>query len=288
MNRQGIATLLRAGDEWLLFDTGRATLQRLYECGIPAAKVHRIFYTHLHSDHICGLGDLWMTGWFVLHRSAPLMVHGPEGTARFIRGLQEVHHFDLAVRPRYETAAKDGRDILVEEFREGVVYESGELRVSAFLVDHGPVKPAYGFRIDWHGHSVVLSGDTTYCPNLVHHAANCDLLIHEIAAGSRQQLAANEITRRVLSIHTDPDQMARICEETRPRLTVLNHVSLWRVTQFDLLARVRAGTRQPVELGEDRMEILVGSEIRVFPPGPPKLAEDMIVSDPQHRKESST
>lgn len=282
--RHGIATLIRANGRWLLFDVGRATLQRMYECGIPIPEVTDVFFTHLHSDHICGMPDFWMTGWFVLHRSRPLRIFGPEGTRRAIAGLREFHHFDLSVRSRYETALADGRSFEVQEFTEGVVYDEGGVRVSAFLVDHGPdVKPAYGFRVECGGRSVVLSGDTTTCDGVLRNAAGCDVLIHEVAAASKPQLAGNEITRRILSIHTSPEQMNDICRRTQARLTLLHHISLWRVTQYDVLARVRAGHLGRVELGEDRMEILLHDDIRVFPPGPPKAAQDLIVQDTHRR-----
>ena len=278
-SRHGICTLIRAGGQWLLFDLGRGALQRMYEAGVPVPELNRVFLTHLHSDHICGFPDFWMTGWFVLHREHPIEVHGPEGTARFIDGMREMHHFDLAIRPRYETAAADGRDLRVHEFAEGVVFERDGLKVSAFLVDHGPVKPAYGFRVDWNGRSVVLSGDTTICEGVMRNAEGCDLLIHEIGAASRRQLDGNEITRRIMSIHTSPEQMAQVCARSRPRLTLLNHVSVWRVTQYDILDRVRAGYDGAVEMALDRMEVLVGPQIRIFPPGPPRTGQDLIVSD---------
>lgn len=284
--RHGISTLVRANGRWLLFDTGRATLQRMYECGIPIPEVTDIFYTHLHSDHICGLPDLWMTGWFVLHRKRPLRISGPPGTVRTIDGLREMHHFDISVRSKYETAEPAGRAIEVDEFAAGTVFDEDGVRVVAFPVDHGPdVRPAFGFRIECNGRSIVLSGDTTICDGVLEHAAGCDLLVHEIAGASSAQLAANEITRRIISIHTDPAQMNEICRRTRPRLTLLNHVSVWRITQYDILARVRAGHDVPVELAEDRMEVLVGPEVRVFPPVPPRTGEDLIVSDSPRAKD---
>lgn len=280
VSRHGIATLIRAGGRWLLFDTGRATLQRMYECGIPIPEVTDIFYTHLHSDHICGLPDLWMTGWFVLHRSRPLKLYGPEGTQRSVAGLREFHHFDITARSKYETAEPAGQAFDVTEFGEGVVFDQDGVRVTAFLVDHGPaVTPAYGFSVEWKGRKVVLSGDTTICDSVQEQAAGCDVLIHEIAGASHQQLAANQITRRILSIHTSPEQMNQICRNTQPRLTLLNHISLWRITQYDVLRRVRAGYGGDVELALDRMEVLVGEQITVLPPGPPKAGHDLIVED---------
>lgn len=278
--RHGISTLMRFRDRYFLFDIGRATLQRMYECAVPIREVDQVFITHLHSDHICGMPDFWMTGWFVLRRERPLQVHGPVGTERFAAGLKEMHHFDLAVRPVYETAAIEGCQIDTHEFEEGVIYDKDGITVTAFLVDHGPVEPAYGFRVECDGISIVLSGDTTYSENLVRHSEGCDLLIHAIAAASETQLAENEITRRLILNHTSPEQLARVCEEAKPRMTLLHHVSLWRVTEFDILARVRANTGQSVEMGHDRMEALVRpEEIRLFPSTGPLISEDIITTD---------
>ena len=278
--RHGISTLMRFGERYFLFDIGRATLQRMYECAVPIPEVDRVFITHLHSDHICGMPDFWMTGWFVLRRSRPLKVHGPAGTERFVAGVKEMHHFDLDIRPKYETAAIEGCQFVTHEFEEGVVYDEDGVTVTAFLVDHGPAQPAYGFRVEGGGVSIVLSGDTTYSPNLVRHTRGCDLLIHAIAAASETQLAENEITRRLILNHTTPEQLARVCEEAAPRMTVLHHVSLWRVTEYDILSRVRAHTHQAVEMGQDRMEVLVSPrEIRIFPSYVPLTGQDMITSD---------
>jgi ribonuclease Z len=277
LSRHGIATLIQANGKWLLFDVGRATLQRMYECGIPIGDVTNVFFTHLHSDHICGMPDLWMTGWFVGHRTEPMRVFGPEGTARFLQGLKEFHHFDLTVRTRYEIGKSAGVQFQAHEFTQGVVFDEDGVRVTAFLVDHGPdVKPAYGFKMECHGRSVVLSGDTTLCEGVLENAKGCDVLIHEIADASPALRNTSEITKRVLKIHTDPEQMNEICRKTQARLTLLNHISLWRVTQYDVLRKVRAGYPGDVELAEDRMEVLVGKEVRIFPGGAPKVFQDFI------------
>lgn len=278
--RHGISTLMLLRGRYFLFDVGRATLQRMYECAIPAAKVENVFITHLHSDHICGMPDFWMTAWYVLHRSNPLKIFGPTGTERFVEGMKEMHHFDLDIRPKYETAAVEGIEIEPTEFEEGVVYDEDGVTITAFLVDHGPAMPAYGFRVKSEGRTIVLSGDTTYNENLVNHAKGCDLLIHAVAAASERQLAENEITRRLIKNHTSPEQLARVCEESKPRMTVLHHISLWRVTEYDILSRIRTRTGCAVEMGQDRMEILVGDEIKIFPSYVPATGEDLIVNDP--------
>jgi ribonuclease Z len=265
--RHGIATLVYVNGHWFLFDVGRATLQRMGECGIPVRDVTKVFFTHLHSDHICGMSDFWMTGWFVEQRGQPLQIWGPLGTKRFISGLHEVHHFDLSIRLRYQKAPPAGVMFHTTEFTTGLVYAADGITISAFEVDHGmDVRPAYGFKIEWNGLVLVLSGDTTLCEGVMENAAGCDLLVHEIAAAADELLEENSTTRHIVSIHTDPDQMAEICNRTKPRLTMLNHVNQWQVNRFDILHRIRSKYSGLIDMAEDRMEVLLGPDIRVIPP----------------------
>jgi ribonuclease Z len=265
--RQGTSTLIKAGEHWLLFDTGRETLQRMFECGVPIPDVTNVFYTHLHSDHICGFGDFWMTGWYVKMRTTPLSVWGPPGTKGFIDGMRAAHHFDLAVRPQYEGDGTSGLQIDVTEFDEGVIFDRDGVVVRAFLVDHGPiVKPAFGFRVEYRDRSIVLSGDTTYCDSIVRYASGADLLINEIAGASAELSAENAHIKKIVKSHTSPEELAAMCALARPKMTMLNHLSLWKITEYDVLARIRAGYDGVVGISEDRMELLVGSDIKLFPP----------------------
>jgi len=130
--------------------------------------------------------------------------------------------------------------------------------------------------VEFNGRTVVLSGDTTLCEGVIENARGCDVLIHEIAGASNAMQRFSDITRRIMAIHTDPEQMNRICQLTRPRLTLLHHISLWRMTQYDVIAQVRKGYAGDVELAEDCMEVLVGEDIRIFPAGAPKVSGDFI------------
>jgi ribonuclease Z len=280
LSRHGIATLIRADGQWLLFDAGRATLQRMYEMAVPAGEVCNLFLTHLHSDHICGLPDLWMTGWFMLHRKRPMQVRGPAGTIRFIQGLRDAFTFDLEIRPRDGLApSPEGHLFEVAEFGPGTVFKSGAVTVTAFLVDHGPAQPSYGFRIDCGGRRVVLSGDTTWCEGLIEQSTGADLVIQEIAASSGELYLRNAITRRVLAIHTTPEQAADIFTRARPRLAVFNHVNLLGVTEQEVLDRTHAGYDGDVVMGLDRMEIIVGERLSVISPASLAGMPDLIARD---------
>src|SRR6478672_9212062 len=80
LERFGPSILIQAGSETVLFDAGRGCLQRLRQLNVSYAKIDALFLTHLHSDHVVGLPDLWLTGWLVSERSTPLDVYGPAGT----------------------------------------------------------------------------------------------------------------------------------------------------------------------------------------------------------------
>jgi ribonuclease Z len=146
--RFGSAILVEVGGEKLLFDCGRGAAIRLTQAGVALDSVDELFLTHLHSDHTVGIPDLWLTGWF-LGRDHPLRVWGPPGTREMTEHLSRAYQFDVQTREHTENLPPKGVEVDAEEIEQGDIYIRGLLRVSAFLVDHGPVKPAFGYRIDY-------------------------------------------------------------------------------------------------------------------------------------------
>jgi ribonuclease Z len=180
MTRFGPSILVDAGAERLLFDAGRGALQRLRQIGVSDAN--RLFLTHLHSDHVVGIPDLYLTGWLLSRRQVSFTVRGPDGTSAMMNHLREAFAVDIGFRISDDKAPPEGANLNVRDITEGVAYEANGVKVTAFDVDHRPIKPALGYRIDYGGHSVVLSGDTRFSENLIAHARGADLLIHEVAA----------------------------------------------------------------------------------------------------------
>lgn len=278
IDRFGPATLVEAGSEKLLVDCGRGCAMRLFERRVPLRDV-RLFLTHLHSDHVSGIADLWLTGWLpppVLHAGgrldnrAPLWVRGPLGTTRLMRGLREAFEPDITMRMAQEKLPPISSD--VGEIAPGVVYEAGGVRVSAFAVDHGEhLRPALGYRVDFQGRSVVVSGDTRYSGELVKHAAGADVIVHEVAMASKV-LADSPAARQVLAVHTSPQEAGRIFSATRPRLAVYTHFAVaggvgpTAPSVGDLIAATRETYSGPLEVGEDLMTIDIGDTIRIDRP----------------------
>ena len=269
MNRFGPSILVEAGGQKFLFDAGRGALQRLAQLRVRWQDVDGVFLTHLHSDHVVGFPDLWLTGWLVNPgRDRPLPVWGPRGTKKMMSHLEQAYEFDIRIRLYDDRASPDGVVILAEDISEGVVLEKGGVKITAFEVDHKPVKPAFGYRVDYGGRSVVLSGDTRVSQNLIRHAQGVDLLVHEVAAAELMLRTTTrpERTKAVIDHHVTPEQAGEVFAKTKPRLAVYSHIVPPTATEQNLIAPTRKVYAGPLEVGEDLMVIEVGDKIEVRRP----------------------
>lgn len=272
MNRFGPSILVEAGGQKFLFDAGRGALQRLNQAMVKWRDVQGVFLTHLHSDHVVGFPDLWLTGWLTSGRDVPLPVWGPRGTRKMMSHLEQAYEYDIKIRLYDDRASPDGVVILAEDIAEGVVYEKGGVKITAFEVDHAPVKPAFGYRIDHAGHSVVLSGDTRVSENLIRHAQGVDLLIHEVAVAETLRRAGRppERVKSIVAHHSTPEQAGEVFSRTKPRLAVYSHIVAPTATEQDLIPPTRKTYAGPLEIGEDLMVIEVGEKIAVRRPAGPQ------------------
>jgi ribonuclease Z len=268
MHRFGPSTLVEAGEQTFLFDAGRGALQRLSQVQVRWRDVQGVFLTHLHSDHVVGFPDLWLTGWLVGRRDAPLPVWGPRGTRKMMAHLEHAFEYDIRIRLYDDRASPDGVVILAEDITAGVVYEQGGVTITAFEVDHTPVKPAFGYRIDAAGRSVVLSGDTRVSDNLIRAARGVDLLVHEVVVPDSLHQAGlpPAWAQAIIEHHVTPEQAGEVFSRVQPRLAVYTHIVLPTATEADLIPPTRKTYAGPLEVGEDLMEIDVGEKITVHRP----------------------
>ena len=272
IQRFGPATLVEAGDARFLFDAGRGASQRLWQLAIPLGQVDGVFLTHLHSDHVVGLPDVWLSGFqrtLFGRRASPLVVWGPSGTAAMVLALRQAFAEDVRNRsasgrlPDSVTAAV-GNDI-----QQGLIYDRGGVRVTAFTVDHSYAPfVAYGYRLEFAGRSVVISGDTRPSENLARFAEGSDLLIHEVMAATAEN-AASPALQRIIGSHTSPEEAARIFQAAKPKLAVYTHVSLVAEPERrqalleTIIPRTRAIYAGRVELGEDLMTIAIWDSVSI-------------------------
>lgn len=267
--RFGNSTLIEVGGQRLVFDMGRGVTIRLWQKQVSLGSIDAHFITHLHSDHINGLSDLWLSGWIQTPfggRKKPFTIYGPAGTEKMMAHLWEAFSEDRRIRILDEKNPLSGLQVDAHDFKPGIVYQKNGVVVTAFEVDHGEyIKPAYGFKITYRDHSVVISGDTLYSKNLENAALGTDLLICEVAMIPEKLLATFPAYKAIYEHHFTPEEAGRLFAATRPKLAVYSHLVLSSLpkmgvkapTPEELLTATRKTYDGRVVVGADLMTIRI-------------------------------
>ncbi|MBH5386976.1 MBL fold metallo-hydrolase [Bradyrhizobium diversitatis] len=273
------STLVEAGSEKLLFDLGRGATIQLYKLKIPLGAITANFITHLHSDHVVGLPDMWLTGWLATpwaSRKGPMKLYGPKGTVAMAENLTKAFADDVRIDDEHldpvavTFAAKD--------IEAGRVYENNGVKVSAIEVNHGEkIKPSFGYIVEYGGHKVVLSGDTKYDERIAKAAEGADLLIHEVAVIEPELLVKNPVYKDIQAHHTSPEEAGQIFAAARPKLAVYSHIVFGTVKpapdipEEPLILRTRTAYKGPLLVGRDMMSFRIGDTVEAFSPDGARL-----------------
>jgi len=270
MGRFGPATLVEVGGRMFLFDAGRGATQRMWQLRKPFGKLDYLILTHLHSDHVVGVPDIWLTGWLrgpYGRRDEPLMVMGPEGTENLMGNLQEAYAWDVNTRVEDQGMSRSAAGIMAMNIGAGIVYERDGITITAFDNNHGElIDPSLGYRIDYDGRSVVISGDTKRVASLVELSRGVDLLVHSIGAARQELLDSAPIWRRIMDHHIEPEDAGRVFAETRPKMAVFTHVvaltngKIPPVGADEIMTRMRTTYDGPVTMGQDLMRISIAAD----------------------------
>ncbi len=274
-NRFGQSILVQAADQTLLFDLGRGVTIRLNQIGIPFRDIDASFITHMHSDHINGLADLWMTGWVptgYASRTTPMVVYGPKGTVSMTEHLSLAYAENTRIRHADEKSplsgiAFDAHDIdagPADAYRPTLVYEKSGVRVLAFNSHHGDlIQPNFGYIVEYDGKKFVLSGDTTYDERVARAAKGADVLVHEVAYFDPALFKNYPNYREIQAHHTTPEDAGRIFSMARPKLAVYSHIivrlagkSLDNSTDV-LVEGTRKSYDGPLAMGKDLMRFVI-------------------------------
>lgn len=275
-HRAGPCSVVIAGKRIFVVDAGEGGARNIALMGIPNARIEALFLTHFHSDHIDGIGPMMLLRWTGGAATTPLPVHGPAGVEAVIAGFDAAYRTDNGYRTAHhgpKIAPPSGAGALAVPFAlpapgaSTVVLEEGGLRVTAFQVDHGPVKPAVGYRFDYKGRSIVFSGDTAPAASLVKNAQGADLLVSEAlqprmvnilteALAAKGLANTAQITRDILNYHTTPEQAADMARAAGVQQLLLNHIVPPIPSRFAnpvFLGNAAQHFSGPITIGEDGM-----------------------------------
>jgi ribonuclease Z len=281
--RNGACSFVLAGKHLFIVDSGPGSTRTLELMRLPFKDVEAVLLTHVHSDHIGGLGELMLKAWTRGPRTKPLKVVGPTGVEKVVEGFNMAFALDTGFRVAHHPptlAAPEGAggtaEIVTSFDSNGaaVVFEAPDLKVSAFLVDHRPVKPAFGYRFDYKGRSLVISGDTLPSESLRRQAQGADILLHEALQPEMLQIIHDaglrggqpnqaQLATDILSYHTFPEEVARIARDANVRHVVFHHflpqVSM-RIFHSAFLGDTRNIFSGPVSMGVEGMMFSLPAE----------------------------
>jgi len=179
--------LIAAGDDLFVVDIGDGSNDNLRSWNINFRNIKAVLITHLHSDHIADLPGLHQNAWVVGQRSSKLKVFGPEGIEQFTQGVEMAYAHDYVFRNEHhgdEIAPLEyaGFDTNIIDLNNPVIFDNSELKITAFRVVHEPIEPALGFKFEYKGRSLVITGDTSYTQSVIDNSMNVDVLFHEAQA----------------------------------------------------------------------------------------------------------
>jgi ribonuclease Z len=275
-----------AGKYWLV-DVGPESVENLMLWRIPMSEIGGVLLTHFHSDHIGDLGELNLQTW-AGGRPKPLDVYGGPGVERVVNGFNEAYRLDQGYRTEHHTdaimpaatwpmlphaVALEGPETEARS-RSGLVLEQDGLKITALEVNHDPIVPAYAYRFDYKGRSVVVTGDMKYHEPLIAGAKGADVLVSE--ALSREMIETLETTQAaggndrratimhdIQDYHISPTEAAKIANEAGVELLVFYHFS--PAPDSYLLKRLFSHNMNAVRKG--RWEMAVDGSLYTLPAG---------------------
>jgi ribonuclease Z len=258
VDRAGPSCAVAIGKKLFIIDAGRGATMRLAALGNPWSSIEGTFITHLHSDHIDGLPDLYHCAW-EFGDGKPFELYGPKGIKEVSDAILQFYKPDIIIRRDLtEKLPAAGARINAHEIQEGIALDiPAVVKVTAFLVDHPPVEPSFGYRFDSGKRSVVISGDTRPTPNLIRYAQGADVLVHE--AYLRKSSSPDDLNRwSIQKYHTSAREAGEAAEKAKVKTLVLTHLIPAGASDQEFIDEAKKTFSGKIIVGHDLANLLVG------------------------------
>lgn len=242
-DRAQTATAVFVNGHFFMFDVGAGAVQKSEKFGLPLDKLDAIFLTHYHSDHIMDLPNMISRSW-QRGRTNDLKIYGPQGLNQLMTSVDNFLEIDNSYRLAHhgmevmDTTYADGmaNEFIMEQDSHQVIFAQDGIKITAFDVNHEPIEPAVGYKIEYNGKKLVISGDTKKNKLLIEMAQDSDLLIHEAMIMTFQEMLAKankeaglvrnaHIITDIQDYHTSPKEAAEVAQAANVKVLVLNHLA---------------------------------------------------------------
>jgi len=260
----GAAQVIVADGAAYVIDCGDGVARQLAFAGVPLTSLRHIFLTHQHSDHNADYGNLIWLAW-ASGLSSRVDAWGPPPLDEMTTLFLQMNAYDISTRISNEGRVPLAPLVHVHELREGgEVMRDERLRVTAALVDHPPVVPAFGYRFDAADRSIVISGDTTPSERLIELAKGADVLVHSaLYVPAVDRLVARvpnapALKASIIAHQTSAEDAGRVAQAAGVRTLVLSHLVPAddpKVTAKMWIDAARTQFRGNVIVGKDLLEI---------------------------------
>ena len=224
-------------EHFYLIDSGAGSTENINRLGLPTARLQGLLLTHFHSDHIAEIYEVNLGSW-VSGRPAPITVYGPPGVDEVTNAVNAGYRLDRIYRTGHH-----GEDLLPPELgvlqystiAPGVILEDGDLKITAYVAEHPPIEPAVGYRFDYRGRSVVISGDGNVNGDTLSIVEGADLLLHDAlslptvtalseAMGTAGQPRQSKIVADVMDYHASTDSLIELAEKSNVDMVAFYHL----------------------------------------------------------------
>ena len=239
-----------------LIDAGSCVTQRLREAGIKPGEIDYILITHLHSDHIVDLYQLFISGWHT-GRETKFKVFGPKGLKSHFDKIFEAYKEELDLRKEWEKRPNvDGLNYEITEISNELKIEIDNTTIESVKVDHHPVDPAYGYKFILKSKNIIFSGDTRYCKALEKSSKDADILVHEVFVGLDYDSArmSSDTIENISDFHTTPEEIGLLASNASVKKLILNHFVPPVFDENVLVERIAKHYDGEIIVGKDLMQ----------------------------------